>query len=192
AFITLWVILYYNDHDSYAPLTEYSSSVEQERFRKLWIVQEGKRIEFNLRREPGRLVFVGPNNRELPTRPQEIIVKEDGEEAHFKPDRDDRGNFKPDPNSKLLSYRDQKGRVMREAYRVQLVPEKRPGTTFIYMLLNLLPGVVWFVCLWPLLRFTWGQALLLTVGCWLMMTLIILPPILTQARDVAKERARPA
>ncbi len=193
AFITLWTILYYNNPEGYAPLTEYSSTEEQPYFSKLWIIQEGQRIEFNLRKnDQGRPAYVGPTRLpRLPARPAEIIVREDGEEAHFKPDRDDRGNFKPDPTSKTLSYRDERGRVMQEGYLGQLVPEKRPGRTFVYVLLNLLHGVVWFACLWPLMRFTWGQAVLLTIGCWLMMTLIILPPILTQADNVAKERAKP-
>ncbi|MBI1915907.1 MAG: hypothetical protein HYS12_14405 [Planctomycetes bacterium] len=187
-FITLWTILYYNNPEGYAPLTEYSGTEEPPYFPKIWIVQEGQRIEFNLRKtDQGRPAYAGPTRlSKLPARPGEIIVMEDGAEAHFKPDREAQ---KLDPN-KTLSYRDEKGRVMQEGYLGQLVPEKRTGRTFVYILLNVMHGVVWFACLWPLMRFTWGQALLPSVGCWLMMTLVILPPILTQARDVAKERAK--
>src|SRR5262249_16830994 len=186
AFITLWTILYYDDPEGYAPLTEFSSSVAQDPFPKLWIVQEGKRIEFNRRPDPRRhWVFIGPNGRELTGRPVEIIIKEDGAEAHFKPDREAQ---KRDPN-KTLSYRDEKGRVVQEGYLGRLVPEKRTGRTFVYFLLNLVHLGIWFACLWPLLRFSWGQALLLALVGWLTMTLVIVPPILSQAGKVA--RARP-
>src|SRR6266540_3192675 len=77
--ITLWTILYYNHPDSFAPLTEFSSAVDQPYFPKLWIVQEGRRIEFNLRRDnKGNSVYLSnPNDRPLPARPGEIIIKED-------------------------------------------------------------------------------------------------------------------
>src|SRR5262249_5519932 len=144
-----------------------------------------KKIEFNLRKDArGLPQFVGPNSRTLPARPTEIIIREDGEESHFKPDREAQ---KRDPN-RTLTYRDEKGRVMQEGYLGELVPEKQTGRTIIYLSLNLLHGVVWFVCLWPLMRFSLGQALLISVGCWLTMTLFVLPPILTQAGKVAQAK----
>src|SRR5262245_21418828 len=133
-FVIFWTILYSNNPDGFAPLTEFSSSVEQPPFAKLWVVEGGRRVEFNLRKnERGLPVFIGPNRKELTGRPEEIIVKEDHEETHFKPDRDDRGKFKPDPDTNRVSYRDEKGRVMQEGYLGQLVPERRTGRTFLYV-----------------------------------------------------------
>jgi hypothetical protein len=187
-FVTLWTFLYYNHPDSFAPLTEFSSAEDQPYFPKFWIVsQEGQRVEYSLGKgDQGREVYLSViGRRPLPARPAEIIIKEDGAEAHFKPDREAQ---KRDPN-KTLSYRDEKGRVMQEGYLGKLIPERRSGRTFVYFLLNLAHFGIWFACLWPLLRFSWGQALLLALACWLTMTLVIVPPILSQAGKVA--RARP-
>src|SRR5260370_529202 len=78
AVITPWTSLYYNNPEGYAPLTEYSSSVEQPPYPKLWIVEGTKRVEFNLSKDTrGLPVFRGPRGKELTGRPAEIIVKED-------------------------------------------------------------------------------------------------------------------
>ena len=74
---------------------------------------------------------------------------------------------------------------MEEGYLGRL-SVTHPGRTFVYVLFNLAHAAVWFAVLWPLLRFSWGQSLMLAFGCWLVMTLLILPPILTRTRDVAQ------
>ena len=40
-----------------------------------------------------------------------------------------------------------------------------------------------------LLRFGWPTALLQAVVYWLVMTLFVMPPVLTRAEDVSKQRA---
>src|SRR5947208_166415 len=121
-FVIVWTILYYNNPDGFASVTEFSSSVEQPPFSELWVIQGGREVKYKLRKnERGLPVFIGPNGKELTGRPEEIIVnKGRPEEAHFKPDRDDRGKYKPDPATNRVSYRDDKGQVMQEGYLGQL------------------------------------------------------------------------
>ena len=57
------------------------------------------------------------------------------------------------------------------------------------VLLNFGFLAVWFVCLWLLLRFQWSHALGLAVAFWAAMTLFVLPPLLTRAEEVARQRA---
>ena len=193
AFAALWTFLYYNHPDAYAPFLEFSATEEQPFFPKLWAVQGKQKTEYVLRKEPQgppRYYQKDPPRQPLPSRPDEIIVAEDGEEAVFRPDRDAQGKFKPDPNEGLR-YRDERGRVMREGYLGQLTTVRR-GRTFVYFLLNLVHGAIWFACFWPLLRFSLGQAVVLALACWLTMTLVVMPPVLTQARNVAREKARAA
>src|SRR5262249_14835133 len=82
-----------------------------------------------------------------------------------------------------------KKRVMEEDY-LGVVSVSRPGRTFLYVVLNLLHGAVWFACLWPLLRFSWGQALVIAVGCWLATTLLVMPPLWARSREVYLQRQR--
>ena len=57
----------------------------------------------------------------------------------------------------------------------------RFGRFFVNMLLNFLHLAIWFVCLWLLLRFQWAHALGLALAIWLVMTLFVVPQLLTQA-----------
>jgi hypothetical protein len=53
------------------------------------------------------------------------------------------------------------------------------------LLLNLFHLGLWFACLWVLLRFQWPHALGLAVPLWLVVSLTVLPILLTQARSLA-------
>ena len=192
AFVLVWVIIAYNAPDRFAVApTDFSSSEETKPVRSLTAVLEGKKVEYRLIPEArGQGTYRDDQGRPLPSRPEEIIVKEDGQDVVFKPERDDKGKFKVE-RGQPLRYRDDKGRYMEEGYLGRLsVPH--PGRTFVYVLFNLAHAAVWFAVLWPVLRFSWGQSLLLTFGCWLVMTLLILPPILIRTRDVAQQRQHAA
>lgn len=192
-FVLVWCIMAYSSPDRYAPLTEFSASEDRDPVPTLKAVVDGKTIDFRLVkgiRGTARYVEVRGQGRELPSRPEEVILTEDGTEAHFKPDRDANGKFKVE-RDKILRYRDETGRVMEEGYLGQL-SVSHPGRTFVYVLLNLIHGCVWFACLWLLMRFTWGQALVLALGCWLAMTLLVIPPLWFQARDASRKHDREA
>jgi hypothetical protein len=71
----------------------------------------------------------------------------------------------------------------------------RTGLWLVNLLLNLVHLGLWFVCLWLLMRFQWGHALGLGFVMWLVMTLLVVPMMLVQAGDAAREAAglqRPA
>jgi hypothetical protein len=55
--------------------------------------------------------------------------------------------------------------------------------------LNLLHFVLWFACLWLVLRFQWAHALGFAFCAWLLITLAMLPMILGHAAEVAQRRA---
>lgn len=57
--------------------------------------------------------------------------------------------------------------------------------------LNVLHGVLWFVCFWLLLRYQWDHSLGFAFVLWLLTTLIVLPMVLDPAANLARERARP-
>jgi hypothetical protein len=78
-----------------------------------------------------------------------------------------------------------RGRVMTEDNLGRL-GEFRWGPFLVNLLLNVLHLGVWFVCLWLLLRFQWSHALGLAFIFWLVMTLAVLPPILSSARAAAQ------
>jgi hypothetical protein len=63
----------------------------------------------------------------------------------------------------------------------------RSGLLVANLLLNFLHFAVWFLCLWLLLRFQWGHALGLAIVIWLVMTLIVLPSLMSRTGEIARE-----
>ncbi len=63
----------------------------------------------------------------------------------------------------------------------------RGGLLVANLLLNFLHFAVWFLCLWLLLRFQWGHALGLAIVIWLVMTLIVLPGLMSRTGEIARE-----
>jgi hypothetical protein len=62
----------------------------------------------------------------------------------------------------------------------------RTGLFLGNVLLNLLHLALWFVCLWLLLRFQWAHALGLAFVLWLVMTLAVLPVLMSRCAAVAQ------
>ena len=67
----------------------------------------------------------------------------------------------------------------------------RTGVVAANLFLNLVHGIVWFLCLWLLLRFQWGHALGLAFVGWLVLT-FFLPPLFKRTEDLAKQKAAQA
>jgi hypothetical protein len=80
-----------------------------------------------------------------------------------------------------------RGRVMTQD-EIGRIAEFRWGAYFVNLFLNVLHLGVWFVCLWLLLRFQWSHALGLAVVFWLVMTLAVLPPILSKAQAAVQKQ----
>lgn len=64
----------------------------------------------------------------------------------------------------------------------------RAGRFLANLALNLLHLAFWFVCLWLLLQFRFGEAVLAALVIWLFTTLVILPMLLDRAAAIAAAR----
>src|ERR1017187_2999043 len=74
-----------------------------------------------------------------------------------------------------------------------VVPYKfRWGRWFINLFFNFGHLAVWFVALWPILRFQWAQALGFAFVMWLVATLMLVPMLLEYAGSVAVSRREAA
>src|SRR5262249_10789620 len=62
----------------------------------------------------------------------------------------------------------------------------RSGRLVANLLLNFLHLAVWFLALWLLLRFQWGHALGLAIVIWLIMTLTVLPTLMSHTSEIAR------
>jgi hypothetical protein len=184
-FLVLWMVLAYRSPGRYGALHEVSGTDTVE-FKELWVVTDaGKEEHYRLGTKYAKPV---------PTRPAEVIVKEDGEKVSFKPERDAAGNFKIRKVGDVeqpLRYLDDRGRVMTEDYLGQLSVPRR-GSVVLSLLLNFLHLGVWFACLWLLLRFQWPHALGLAVAFWAVTTLFVVPMVLNRTEAVAAQRATAA
>ncbi len=138
---------------------------------------------------------------ELPARPDEIIVTEPdaegkSQEVSFKPDRDANGNFQVEevkgfftPSTRRpLQYRDDRNHVMEEGNLGAVSPPVRTGQIVANCALYALHLAIWFVCTWLLLRFQAGHAVLIALGCWLVMTFCVVGPVFDRAEKVARSQ----
>src|SRR5439155_8961007 len=83
-----------------------------------------------------------------------------------------------------LRYRDSRGRVMTED-AIGRLSTTRWGLLWGNLFLNLIHFLLWFVCLWLLLRFQWSHALGLAVILWLIMTIFGVPALLAKVETAA-------
>lgn len=198
AVVLLWVVFDYAAPGRFRPLWEFSSSVDAKPFPELRVVNaNGKEDVYKLR--PGtrgeyRLGGLS-SGKQMPTRPLEIIVVEDSERSVFKAELDAKGNFKQRTTTAFgheskqpVRYLDEKGRVMTEDSPGQL-SSFRAGLFLGNVMLNAMLAAVLFVALWLLLRFQWPHALGQAAVLWLLLLLFVLPPILTRAEDVSRQRS---
>ena len=194
-FLSLWIALDYRsvekptDEGRYRPLHELSAR-ESERYDKLTAIlpPDRKKVQYAWQGNQ----YVSKSGQRLPGRPLEIIAADkEGQEHVFKPKTDEKtGNFKVEENGRLRYYEeDNPNRYMEEDY---------PGLITIYhfnwlmmgLLLNFGFLIVWFLCFWLLLDFQWPHALGLAFGAWLI-SLFVLPMLLTEAEKVRKENLPP-
>jgi hypothetical protein len=191
AFLTLWVILDYRIPGRYRELQSYSA-VEYLDFPELQVVNRDGKKQVYTRRVTGRgQPEYQRNGRPLPSRPDKIIAVLDGRDYVFEPRRDAKGHFVPDRDG-YLRYRNAETGWEMDETRLGQVTISHPGWRVANLLLNGLHLLVWFVCLWVLLRFQWSHALGIAVVCWAAVTLLVVPPLLNRAEDVSRLRHPPA
>jgi hypothetical protein len=193
-FLVIWIILDYrsvekpSDEGRYRPLHELSVR-ETQTYPKLTILnQDRKKVQYT---RQGNNKYEREGGRRMPERPLEIVATDkDGQEHVFKPPTDDKGNFKVEKNQPLRYYEEgNPSRYMEEGFLGDItIPNY--GWLVMGLLLNFVFLIVWFVCLWLLLRFQWSHALGQAFVAWLI-SLFVLPMLLTQAEKVRKERLPP-
>jgi hypothetical protein len=194
AVIAIWVALDYQSGGKYRPIWETSSTEETKRFTELRVPGPANREDvYRLRpgtRDDYRLNGL-PSGQRMPSTPEKIIAVDGDQRYTFEPERDDKGNFKRGKNkasAEPLRYRDEKGRVMLET-TLGTLETFRGGLFFANLLVNLLLLGAAFLALWLILRFQWLHALGQAVVLCLVLMLFVLPPLLSRAESVAKERA---
>jgi hypothetical protein len=185
-FLALWGMLAYKSPGSYPPLFDLSPTDRQE-FDKLKAQIKDEVRTYHMRRSAqGFPEYRDERNRPLPTHPQAIIVEEDGEEHRFNPEMEQDEKHYKIKQGQALQYRDDLGRVMSED-RVGQLSIPRWGRFWGNVLLYLGFLAVWFLGLWLLLRFQWMHALGIAVVFWLVMTIVVLPMLLTKVAAVARQ-----
>ncbi|MGH7174471.1 MAG: hypothetical protein ACRELG_29745, partial [Gemmataceae bacterium] len=196
-FLLIWIVFDYRSIDDptkegrYHPLHDFSAR-ETETYDKITILnQDRKKVSYTRKQQNNRYVYLNKNNKALPERPLEIIVTDtDGQEHVFKPNTDAKGKFQPE-NGQLRYYEDgdPNKRYMVDS-AIGQITIYHVGWLLLTLILNFGFLIVWFVCLWLLLRFQWPHALGLAFVAWLI-SLFVLPMILSQAEKVRKDRLPP-
>jgi len=194
-FLAIWVLCDYKWPERYRTLLDFNSQVDLPPYPEFRIVnQEGNEEVFKqAKNEKGRLIYRQDgrlDGREPPTRPQKVIVTENGADVIFEPDRDPKTNQFKVATGLSLYYRDKKGRKMKEG-ELGEITESRAGNFLANLLINFLHLLVWFVVLWLLLEYRMWHALGMALVAWVALTLFVLPPTLNMAEAIAQQ-ARPA
>jgi hypothetical protein len=196
-FLIIWITIDYravkNDpkaHSPYAPIG-YTWSPPQTNiapFQTLFVPPEN-----NPKGEPKEYTRTkaasGPDEyrhgqERIPGRPAKVIIDENGEKSVFEPDRDEKGHFKTGKGLPLY-YRDDKGRVLEEI-TFNPVQSYRVGPMILGLFLNAMFFLVWFICMWLLLRYQLWHAIGLTVAMSAVMLLFVITPVMSYAEKGAR------
>jgi hypothetical protein len=194
-FLAIWVVCDYRSIDSrddseghYQPLHNFSAR-EVKTYKYLWLTTQDRKQElYELRGNR----YLNKANQQPKSRPLQIVAGDElnGEKHVFKPPMDDKGYFKVEKDQPLRYYEEgNPSRYMDESALGQ-ISIFHFGWMLGSLILNFGFLLVWFVSLWLLLRFQWAHALGLAFVIWLI-SLFVLPMILTQAEKVRKERLPP-
>ncbi len=161
--------------------------------RELWAVHKGGKAEhYVLRKFVRRPGDAGYEYRNAATdKPwngsnvEEIILKSDGAETHYKAveeKRREQGAYRQfiSPDGWAMTEYDSGPSGLPSKFRF--------GRFVGNLVLNFLHLVLWFACLWLLMRFAWTHALVGAFVIWVAMTLIVLPMLLSYAAEVSQGR----
>lgn len=184
-FLALWCIIDYQSPERYTDLFHFNPREVHEPLTELWAVKGAGQIRYTLTKDAlGRPDYRDQNGKPVPTHADKIIVKENGEEVVFEPERDSSGNYKMRTGRSLL-YHDTRGREMSED-SLGLLSTFHWGVLLACGFLNLFNLALWFACLWLLLRFQWSHALGLAIIFWLISTVLIVPTLLAKVDSAAR------
>lgn len=197
-FIGLWCSFDYKNPGRYGSVFDVAAASDNTRFDKFWSERNGQEILYTLKKDAkGRGDYYDPNGKRWNRRGTDgimnaiIVEDKDGQKIRFEAELTSDGRFKTNDQD-VVRYVEKEGkhRVMTDNYPGQL-SEARSGIVAANLFLNFLHLIVWFLCLWLLLRFQWGHALGLACVAWLVLT-FFLPPLFKKTEDLAKQRAAQA
>jgi hypothetical protein len=190
SFFALWAYLDQRPRGQYSSIFNFSATDDRDYDElRAVIVKNGKETPVSYRKRKtaqGQVEYRESTSpfRPLPRHPEAILVEENGQVVRFEPERDADKRLKV-VSGQSLHYVDTSGRVMTEDM-IGRVSTFRWDRFLPYALLNLLHFLLWFSCLWILLRFQWAHALGLSLVLWLIMTLLIGPIILNKVEEEAR------
>ncbi len=191
-FLILWCLLAKGSPEFFTSFTEFSATEERPPYPQLQVAawnpikkeyEKNKalwRTYHKRRSATGRIEYRDSAGRRLPSRPDSIIVKDGEKELHFKPERDEDGNFQPRRGLSLRYIDESSGLYMEEGF-LGRISVFRMSRWILYLFVNLIHGVIWFLALWLLLLFTRAQAFGLALIGWIITTLLVIPPLTAQA-----------
>jgi len=156
------------------PITEFVAERGSAKVKYTRHDLSGSPPRHEYRSEPDRHLWSPARDRDV----QAIVIKEGDKELRFK----------ADPEHARFVEEDGRRYLSDEGFGRITTP--RGGGAFVRVLLNVLHFVVWFVCLWLLLRFQWLHALGLAVALWLVMTFVV--PFILKVGVEAKGARPPA
>ncbi len=187
-FLSLWITVDYRsiekptDEGRYRPLHE-SSAFETEFYEYLTVVYRDRtRDQYMLQ---GDYTYRNKSGKEPSSKPKQQIV------AHHKDKEEEKHVFNVEEKDGKIRYVEEgnSSRAMEDGY-LGRIRTFHFGWLFVSLLLNCGFAVVWFASMWLLLHFQWLHALGLAFVFWLI-SLFVLPMILSQAEGVRKGRLAP-
>jgi hypothetical protein len=187
-FLTLWCMLMVNsaDPNAYETLFRFEHRVDKfkQPVKDLWVVNKASKepVHYTLKKKwqggvvTSEYVEAQSGRPYSPSGVEEIIIKENGETVRFLPASATKGaayrEFVDESGWTIREYPQSGPTGMPEAFRWG-----RFLTSFFFNSAHL---VLWFVCLWALVRFQWSHALGLAVVMWVIMTVAVLPMLFEQ------------
>jgi hypothetical protein len=203
-FITFWCLLLVSSTVTniqdlpYDTIFSFKPRVDKfkEPVKELWVVKKSVKepIHYKVKKSyrggivTSEYVEAQSGRAYSPSGVEEIIIKEDGQNVRYLPAPAVQGGA-------YREFVDENGWTIREYPQSGPtgMPEAFRWSRFLMnIILNLLHLVMWFACLWVVLRFHWSHALGLALVMWLIMTLAVLPMIFERAGLEARDRTAAA
>jgi hypothetical protein len=193
-FIAFWCFLDYKNPGGYSAFPDFVVPREEEQFDKFWAVKKKQEYRYNLTRDAkNRIEYDNDLGKPWSRSDTEgvteaiIVQDKDGNKLRFEAELTPDGKFKAKTGEPVRYVEaDGRGRVMTDQY-IGKVSTVRKGLLVVNILLNILHLVVWFICLWLILRFQWSHAFGFALVLWLVMSFIIVP-VFGRTEKVSKER----
>jgi hypothetical protein len=198
-FFAFWCYLDYSSvlrdplhkQGGYNSLFEFTTANETIEFPQFWAVKNGKEILYKARKNAkGHTEYANagkPWSRSDADGVVDAIIVEDSDgrknrfDAELTPDH----KFKAAAGQPVRYVEEGGNRVMTDDYIGRITVTHR-GRDLANLFLNFLHLMVWFACLWLIMRFQWSHALGLAFVAWMVMTLTVMPMLFRTTEQAAQ------